>query len=214
VTSSGRQLGGAGRVALIIIALLVLIVVASQLLLPVYAEHRVDDRLTRNGGNADVSISAFPALRLLAKHGDRLAIDAKRVRIAPRASEARVFDDLDRFEEIDIELEDSSAGPIRISDASLERSSNERAYRLTLQGDASGSSLLDYTQADSAGSLSDIAGLARGITGVTRGVPIGLDVAVESDDGLPRVISGGGTIGGFPASLFVQMIGSAVSGRL
>jgi hypothetical protein len=195
-------------------ALLGVALVASQLFLPGYAENRTADRLTSNGGNADVSISAFPALRLIAKHGDRLAIDARDVRLDPNQGQSRVLEDLDRFEEVDVELTDSFAPPIEISKASLRRRKERKTYSFRLDGKASGASLLDYTQGGASSALSEIEGLAGSITGISTAISIDLDAVLESDDGRPRIVSGAGTIGGFPASLFVQMISSALTARL
>lgn len=210
----GRRIRRGALVALGIVAVVVAVLAASEGFLPGYAENRAADRLTRNGGSADVSISAFPALRLVAKHGDRLTVDAREVRLDPNEGQSRVLGDLDRFEEVNVKLSDSSAPPIEISRASLKRAKDERSYRFRLDGEASGASLLDYTQGGSSGALSEIEDLAGSITGVTTAVSIDLDARLESDDGRPRIVSGGGTIGGFPASLFVQMISSALTERL
>jgi hypothetical protein len=46
--------------------------VASQLLVPGLAERGVEDRLTEDGSTASVSLSAFPAVRLLFDDGQAL----------------------------------------------------------------------------------------------------------------------------------------------
>src|SRR5438105_889202 len=64
------------RLAIWLGVLLLVVLIASQLLLPPYAAHRVESRLTDHGGSADVKIHAFPALGLLFGRGGKLAIAA------------------------------------------------------------------------------------------------------------------------------------------
>jgi len=45
-----------GKVVLIALAVLVVLAVASQFVIPPVAENRVEDRLTDRGGSADVSL--------------------------------------------------------------------------------------------------------------------------------------------------------------
>src|SRR4051812_24161155 len=63
----------ARRLLIVALALLALLGI-SQLVIPPIAEHRVEDRLTAAGGTANVSMSAFPAARLLFGDGSRITI--------------------------------------------------------------------------------------------------------------------------------------------
>ena len=60
--------------AAVVAGIVVLVAVGTHFLLPPYLEGRVEDRLEEHGGHADVELSAVPAIRLLAGHGDRLEI--------------------------------------------------------------------------------------------------------------------------------------------
>jgi hypothetical protein len=61
------------RLAVVALVLLALLGI-SQLVIPPIAENRVEDRVTAVGGTADVSMSAFPAARLLFGDGSRLTV--------------------------------------------------------------------------------------------------------------------------------------------
>src|SRR3954447_1744079 len=50
------------RVLVVCFGLVILVLVLSQLFLPLYLEGRVEGRLTREGGKADVTLKALPAL--------------------------------------------------------------------------------------------------------------------------------------------------------
>lgn len=62
------------RIAVVVGALLVALAVASQIALPRLAERGVEDRLTEGGGVATVSVSAWPAVRLLFDDGARFEV--------------------------------------------------------------------------------------------------------------------------------------------
>src|SRR4051812_22831355 len=103
------------RIAPVIVAMLVLLLVASQFVLPPIAQHTAAGRLTHDGGSADVSIGAFPALRLLFGHGDSLEVDGTGIELPTEARNGG-FDRLDNFHEVHIHVRDSQAGPIAIRD--------------------------------------------------------------------------------------------------
>ena len=50
-----------------IVITLALLAVVGQLALPAFFEGRVEDRLEEDGGSADVSIGAFPAVTLIGR---------------------------------------------------------------------------------------------------------------------------------------------------
>src|SRR2546421_9968047 len=54
--------------------------VAAQLLLPGIAENRLRDRLARDGHVDSVHVSAFPAVKLLWGHADRVTVHMASVR--------------------------------------------------------------------------------------------------------------------------------------
>ena len=105
----------AGRIAAIVGAAVVLVLILSQLFLPGIGEGVIEDRLTENGGTAEASLSATPAARLLWGSGDKIAVDATGLDLEVTTSDDPVvFDDLDRFDDVEIVIRDSSMGPVQI----------------------------------------------------------------------------------------------------
>src|SRR3954454_20014510 len=90
------------RLGIPLLAVLLAALVILQFALPPYAEHRVEQRLTEHGGNADVSLSAFPAVRLLFKSGGDLSVDATGLSVDLTPGQKDVFIQLDDFTNVDI----------------------------------------------------------------------------------------------------------------
>ena len=124
----------AGRIAAIAGAAVVLVLILSQLFLPGIGEGVIEDRLTENGGAADASLSATPAARLLWGSGDKIAVDATGLDLEVTTSDDPVvFDDLDRFDDVEIVIRDSSMGPVQMSNFVLTRNGDE-PYSLEATG--------------------------------------------------------------------------------
>ena len=201
----------AGRIAAIAGAAVVVLLLVTQVFLPGIGEGVIEDRLTENGGAADASLSAVPAARLLWGAGDRIAIDATGLDLeVTTTQDPVVFDDLDRFDDVEIVIRDSSMGPVQMSNFVLTRNGDE-PYSLEATGDTSvsdlaefGAETLDFPGADILGGILNVA------TGGTE-VDVDLDMKVESDDGRVHVIEGGGEIAGIPTGPFAAFITSAVT---
>jgi hypothetical protein len=201
----------AGRIAAILCAAVVLVLVVSQLFLPGIGEGVIEDRLTENGGVAEASLSATPAARLLWGSGDGIAIDATGLDLeVTTADEPVVFDDLDRFDDVEIIIRDSSMGPIDVEDFVLTRQGDD-PYSLEAHGTTSASDLAEF-----GAEAFDLPGgdLLGGILGVATGgteVDVDLDMLVESDDGRVHVLEGGGEVAGIPTGPLAAFITSAVT---
>jgi hypothetical protein len=68
--------------AAIVLAVLVVLAVVAQLVLPGIAENRIRDRLAHDGRVESVRVSAFPAVKLLWGHADRVTVRMANVRAA------------------------------------------------------------------------------------------------------------------------------------
>src|SRR5256885_14921748 len=68
--------------AAIVLAVLVLLSVVAQLVLPGIAENRIRDRLAHDGRVESVHVSAFPAVKLLWGRADRVTVRMANVRAA------------------------------------------------------------------------------------------------------------------------------------
>ncbi|MBA2256392.1 MAG: hypothetical protein H0W05_04185 [Thermoleophilaceae bacterium] len=201
----------AGRIAAGAATALVLLLVLSQLLLPGIGEGAVEDRLTENGGAADVSLSAKPAARLLLGDGDRIEIDATGLDLEiARANDPVVFDDLDRFGDVEIVIADSTVGPVRLEHLVLSRNGDE-PYSLEATGTTSLADLAGSAGEDFEVPGSDLLGAILNATGVGGSdLALDLDMRLESDGGRVRVLEGGGEVAGIPTGPLAELIASAI----
>ncbi len=197
-------------------AALVVALVGSQLLLPGYLENRIEDRLTAEGGTADVSLEALPALRLLAHDGDRIAIEGRDLRMDLRLSDlrARTLKDLDGFDEAELRLHDLVAGPFRLQTFNLVRAEDADSYRLSMIGSTSAGALVAYASAQLPGLLAPlVSGAAAALQG--RGqIPVDLTANLASDDGRARVVGASATVAGLQVGPLVELLTGAVVSQL
>jgi hypothetical protein len=200
------------RWAIALITAVVLILVASQLLVPGIAERQTEDRLEAGGGTASVSLSAFPALRLLFDDGSRFEARASGLDLDLN-QRVDVLDRLDGFSEVDVLIDDLVAGPLDVSRFQLTRDGSD-PYHLLSSAQASPAALVDLG-ADALGLPGG--DLFGGLAGQALGdapVPIELDMdLVSSEDGI-EVTSGGSTVAGIPTGPIGELITSAIVARL
>jgi hypothetical protein len=199
-----------GIAALILLALLGI----SQLVIPVIVEHAAEDRLTAAGGSADVSMSAFPAARLLFGDGHRIAITGSGLDLSSESTSGDVFSHLDGYDQVAIDLESFRAGPFKLAIFDLGREAPEAPYHLVARGHT--------TPADLASYAADQAGLAGGpLLGYLGdqflehdAIPIHLDMELESEDGRVVVTGGTGTVAGIPTGPLAQLITAFVAVKI
>ena len=200
-----------GRIALAVSAALVVLLLLAQIFLPGIGEGVIEDRLTENGGVAEASLSSVPAARLLWGDGDSIAVDATGLELRVTTEEDPVvFEDLDRFGDVEVVIRDSQIGPVELDDFILTRS-GDGPYSLDATGTASPSGLAEFGAESLDFPGSDILG---GIVGVATGgadVDVELDMEIESDDGRVRVVEGGGEVAGFPTGPLAEIITSSVA---
>jgi hypothetical protein len=202
------------RWARIAAGVLVFVLVASQLLVPSLGERKIEDRLTAGGGTADVTLGAVPAARLLLGDGERFQVSARDLELDLRPGES-VFDRLDGFSIVDVLIEDSKAGPLRIDRFELTRDGSG-PYHLALGGETSPADLVDYgLEGVELPGTTVIGTLFNEFFGPTStAVPVQMDMQLTSDDGRVEVTSGGGSVAGVPTGHLAEMITSAVVVRL
>ena len=102
----------------------------TQGVIPGQAEKKVRDRLTRNGGTADVNIRAIPAIRLLLDDGDELDVQAHGIDIPARDLRGGSFKQLDGFDEMSFEMVRSKVGPFTADLVSLTQGRGRAELRL------------------------------------------------------------------------------------
>ena len=182
------------RLAGILVPLLVL----SQIVVPGFVGGRLEDRITERGGSADVSLSAFPALRLLAGGGDKLYVRASGLRLEARGE--RPFDELDKFGDATVSISDSEAGPFRVQSFFLDRTGDQR-YRVFATVRTNLADLGRYAGERLGGSFGGaLAGLAASAlaTGGEQ-IPAQLRATVDTSGERPRTLDGQADVGGLPA---------------
>lgn len=200
----------AGRIATIAAAALLAALILSQLFLPGLGERAIEGRLTERGGSADVSLSAKPAARLLWGDGESVDIDATGLDLDVDLSEDPVaFDDLDRFDEVQILIGDSRAGPVELETFALRRSGDE-PYALQAVGTTSLAAMAESAAGQFGVPGSEILGTFLGASGVGSDLDIDLDMLLSSEDGRIQVVSGGGEIAGVEAGPIAEAITSAI----
>lgn len=200
--------------ALALLGAVVLIGLAvTQVVIPPATSRAIEDRLTEDGGSAEVEAGAFPALRLLLGSGSRLAIRGEDL-VLPLEAEGgeTVFGRLDDFAEIDIELTDVRVGPLALDDLALSRSGDDD-YSFDAAGSTDARSLAVFgaSRLDVPG-----AGLLGLLPGDAGEEPIALDLDMElrSEDGRIVVTEGGGEIEGFDTGPLAALVTSAIVVRL
>ena len=195
------------RLATLAVGGVLVLAVVAQFALPPIVEGEMEDRLTANGGSATVELSAFPSIRLLFTDGDLARVRAREIELPLVRPDERVLEPLDGFDEVDVEIEDSRAGPVRLETAGLTRDEEAEAYAMVLDGSVT---------------LGDAATFMGGFLGAIAGgavpfgdepIPIDLDATLRSDDGRPRAVTVHGSVAGIPAGPLVEALAQALAGR-
>jgi hypothetical protein len=183
-----------------------------QLLLPPFLEERVADRLTQEGGRAEVSMSAFPAVRLLAGDGERFEVRGSGLRFVPGRGE-QVLEHLDGFDEVSLRLSELRAGPVRTQRFALERPREDADYRVGLEGRVTPSEAIRLLGAQAGGPLGGLAGdlAARALPGGgSIELPLTVDAQLTSRGGRAEVVEADASVAGLPAGPLAELVVDAV----
>lgn len=202
------------RIALALGAVVALLLVAAEIFLPGMVADGVEDRLTEGGGEAEVSVDALPAARLLFGDGDRIEVRGSDL-VLDIEDRPDVLDRLDGFGEVDVSLEQVEAGPFSVASFVL-AGEGGGVYRLRSNAVTSGAELLEY----GADRLGGLAGPVVGFFAddvpeeARRELPIELDMELRSEDGEIEVVSGTGTVAGFDTGPLAEVITGAIVSQL
>jgi len=197
------------RIAIAGLATVVAMLVVAQFAVPPWAEKRIEDRLTEGGGAADASVEAFPAALLIAGNGDSLEITGSELELDVDPEE-KVFDRLDGFDSVDIELTDFRAGPFAVDAFALTRDGSG-TYSMQSQLTTTGSALLQYGAERLGVPGSSFLPLITGDNEEANApIPVDLDMELESDDGRIMVTGGTGEVAGYPAGPLAELITTAI----
>ena len=99
--------------------LVVLVLVAQQLVLPGLAGRRLRERLEQRGDVRVASVSAFPGVKLLWGHADRVRVRMADARLTGAGSLAAELQRARDVGEADLRADVFSVGPLRLRDAQV-----------------------------------------------------------------------------------------------
>ena len=201
------------RWILALLAVLVIAAVATQLIIPRVAETQTEDRLTKDGGTAEVNIEAVPAVRLLFDDGDKLEVKAQEVDIPIDDIQGKSFKEFDGFNEVDVRLALSKVGPFFAERVTITRGENDKLYVFTFRGSTSPTEVGEFALAGLPPFLRSALTALAGRAGA-RELPIRLDVQLRSEKGRASVVGGTGTVAGLPLGGFALGIAGAVIARV
>jgi hypothetical protein len=197
-----------------IVLLLAAASLTAQIVLPGLAERRVAHRLETGGGTAHVSMSAFPAVRLLFGDGDSLRVKGRRLRLKV-GHNRRLLHKLDGFDTVTVRLRDTHVGPLQLRSFVLDRPDNQKDYSVRLNGKTSPRALAAFLGGQAGGALGgELGDLAGSLLGGPLPLPLDLRARVHSRDGQPEVEDTSATVAGFPAGPLVQLALDAVLPRI
>ena len=206
------------RALLYAAAAIVVLLVASQLLVPAYLEHRAEKRLMAKGGHAQVTIDALPAVRLLFNDGSKIKVrgDGLHVDLPGGAGNNQVFGELDRFSEADVRLTRMSAGPFAVRQVTIARHGADDPYALVISASVTGRALSSYAGNELAGPVGGLIGkVASGVVPFSaEPIPVEVDANIRSRDGRPEVESVDGSVAGVSAGPLAAAIAAAIADRL
>ena len=192
----------------------VLMGIGTHFLLPPYLEGRVEERLEEHGGKAEVELSAVPALRLLTGHGDSLEITGSGLEIDFDEPDTDAFEELNKFDEVDIDLTDVDAEPFETEHFRLEGLGDDR-YRIDTNATASIQDLARVA-GEQFGPLGGLIGSIAGgsVPGSGVPVPIRLDGELVAQDGEVEMVSGDARVAGLPAGPLARVVTNAILSAL
>jgi hypothetical protein len=211
----------AKTLATVAIAVVVLGAV-TQLVIPGFAERHVESKLEEdsNGGEAVVDVKAFPAVRLLFGHGDRFEARGRGLRVDITGEDP---DDplgrLEHFDEVDIDLEDLTAGPIEVQAMSLYKGEDDEDYSLHMDAETTPAAVAESVGGSLGGEIGQLiagAGAATLPGGGQTDLPIDMDATVtREDDGTIKVdADDDSSVSGVPVGPFAETMVAAVLARL
>jgi hypothetical protein len=204
------------RILLLLLGGLSLLFIAQQLAIPPLAEREVEKRLERDGGDADVSLSAFPAVRLLFDDGRTFEVEGEGLSLDP----ARRLDALERlegFDEVSVRLVDLDAGPLEVQSFQLVRQEGDERYDTAVDATTTPREVARFLGSEAGGVFGGILGdlAAEGVPGGgDREVPIDIDAKIEERDGEVVASDVTGAVAGIPAGPLAELVVEAVAARL
>ncbi len=189
-------------------------------MIPGFVERHVESKLEEDGegGTAVVDVKALPAVRLLWGSGDRFEARGRGLTID---LDRRTDDPLGRlndFDEVDIDLEDLTAGPVDVRAFSFVKNEDDTSYYLRMEAETTPLALAEAVGGDIGGELGRlIAGAATSTlpNGGETDLPIDMEGQVSrADGGAVDADAVEASVAGIPAGPFSEAMVQAVLERL
>jgi hypothetical protein len=179
-------------IALGALALVVVLLVVAQLVLPGIAAQRLRDQLARTGQVLDVRVSAFPAIELLWHHADTVVIRLGRYRTPPSQLGHRLGQS-DDVGTLDASAQEVDAGLVTFHDARLRKQGDQLTATATID-EADLRSAVPLLSSVTPVDTGDGRLVLRG-TATVLGVSASVDAVVQPENGTlvvtPQVPFGG-----------------------
>jgi hypothetical protein len=205
------------KVLLAAVAIVLVLLVASQVIAPRVISGEVEKRLTQDGGTAHVTITAWPAATLVGGRGQSIEISGDDLVYDLDERKERPFERLDGFGDVRVDLRDLDAGAVQLTTFTLTREGRDEPYALTMRGTSTPRDLASELGTATGGALGGLlGGLASGVLpdGGVGTVPLRMDATVTSVDGRPRVDRARASVAGVPAGPLTEVVLRAVIERL
>jgi len=183
----------------------------TQGVIPNRTENKIEDRLTKHGGTADVTVKAIPAIRLLFDDGDELSVDARRIDIPVAELRGGALKKLDGFDHMRFEMTSSEIGPFTADRAVLRRPEGAKLYDFAFTGSTSPGQLADFALGSLPPALRSLIETISGRS-ADSAIPIHLDAKLKSDNGRAELVRGSGSVAGLPiAGIALPIAGTIIS---
>jgi hypothetical protein len=151
----------------IVLAVIVLLLVVAQLVLPGVAAQRLRDRLAKSGQVLDVHVSAFPAIELLWHQADRVVIRLKTYHSNPGPLSSLLEQSRDTGE-LDASASEFDTGLVNLHDAVLRKRGDALSGSATVTASdlrsALGGAIQDVQPVASGGGQLTLQGTVLGVT--------------------------------------------------
>jgi hypothetical protein len=199
------------RALLLPLALVAVILIGAQLVIPPVAERTVEERLEEEGGSAEVELSAVPAIRLLWDDGDSLDVTGEGLELDPRESR-ETLKRLDGFGDVRIRLDDFEVEPLEVDSFDLTNGEDNGEYIATLSATTTARDLGRFLGSRAGGPFGGLLGGFAGgsLPGGGAELPVQVEADIESRDGEIEVQRARGDVAGLPAGPFAELVIEAV----
>jgi hypothetical protein len=192
----------------------------TQLVIPGFVERKIESNLEErsDGGEAIVDVKAFPAVRLLWGSGDRMEVRGRGLSIDLAERTDDPLGRLNGFDEVDIDIEDLTAGPVDVQAFSLVKNEEDTSYYLRMEAETTPVALAESVGGELGGDIGSAiasAGVEALLGGGELDVPIDVEGQVSrADGGTLDVDSVEASVAGVPAGPFAEAMVQAVLERL